>query len=110
MDATRLHDHKRVTLKPKERSHEPDIMFSPEEVERNPRNHCVPLLEIIEIPDSGQRIMVLPYLQHLGDFQTFAEFVEFFTQICEVGSHLVLAWPRPVLMSCHLGPTIPARA
>ncbi|KAF8265789.1 kinase-like domain-containing protein, partial [Lactarius quietus] len=48
----------------------------------NPRNHCVPLLDVIEIPD-GQRIMVLPYLQPLDNFQTVAEFVEFFTQICE---------------------------
>ncbi|KAH9178560.1 kinase-like domain-containing protein [Lactarius sanguifluus] len=83
MDATRLHDRKRVMLKPEEGSHGPDIMFSPEQVARNRRNHCIPLLDIIELHDSSQRIMVLPYLRPLDRFQTFAEFVDFFTQICE---------------------------
>jgi hypothetical protein len=60
--------------------------FSSPEVARDPRNHCVPLLDVIEIPNAGQKLMVMPFLRPFNNprFQTFAEFVAFFTQICEV--------------------------
>jgi hypothetical protein len=62
--------------------------FSSPEVARDPRNYCVPLLDVIEIPNAnaGQKLMVMPFLRPFNNprFQTFAEFVAFFTQICEV--------------------------
>ncbi|KAI0296112.1 kinase-like domain-containing protein [Multifurca ochricompacta] len=90
IDATRRADGKRVMLKkilPEEGPYELDIsrMFSSPELAQNPRNHCVPLLDIIELPNSGQRLMVMPFLRPFNKprFQTFGEFVAFFTQICE---------------------------
>jgi hypothetical protein len=93
MDATRLRDSKRVMLKkvlPEEGPYELQIsrMFS-SEVATDPRNHCVPLLEVITLPNSGQQLMVTPFLRPFDNphFQTFGEFVAFFTQVCEVCSH-----------------------
>lgn len=50
-------------------------------------NHCVPLLEILEIADSpDQKLIVMPFLRPFDNprFQTFGEFVSFFSQICDV--------------------------
>ena len=93
MDATRRRDGKHIMLKkiyPDEGPHELMItqLFSSPAIARDPRNHCVPLLDIIEIPQNGQKLklMVMPFLRPFNDpnFQTFGEFVAFFTQICEV--------------------------
>ncbi len=93
MDATRRRDGKHVMRKkifPDEGPHELTItqLFSSRELARDPRNHCVPLLDIIEIPQSGQKLMVMPFLRPFNNphFQTFGEFVAFFTQISEVRS------------------------
>jgi serine/threonine protein kinase len=90
MDATRLRDGKKVMLKkvyPEEEPHELIItqLFSSQEFADDPRNHCVPLLDIIELPRNGQKLMVMPFLRPFKNprFQTFGEFVTFFTQICE---------------------------
>jgi len=93
MDATRRRDGKYIMLKkiyPDEGPHELVVaqLFSSRELVRDPRNHCVPLLDIIEIPQNGHKLMVMPLLRPFNDphFQTFGEFVAFFTQICEVRS------------------------
>ena len=113
MDATRLRDGKRVMLKkvyPEEGPHELIItqLFSSREFARDPRNHCVPLLDILEA-QNGQKLMVLPFLRPFNNprFQTFGEFVAFFAQICEVDifnircreSSLIELWIR-VSNSC----------
>ena len=96
MDATRLQDGKRVMLKKvfsEEAPHELQIsqMLSSEAVAADPRNHCVPLLDVIELSArSGlQRLMVFPLLRpfYRPRIQTFGEFVSFFIQICEVRQH-----------------------
>jgi hypothetical protein len=98
MDAIRLHDGKRVMLKkvlPEEGPYEVQIsrFFSSGEVATNSRNHCVPLLEVIQLPTSGQQLMVTPFLRPFDNphFQTFGEFVAFFKQVCEVCSRFVSA-------------------
>ncbi|KAH9045898.1 kinase-like domain-containing protein [Lactarius deliciosus] len=90
MDAIRIHDGKRVMLKkvlPEEGPHELEIsrMFSGSGVATNSRNHCVPLLDVIKFPNSGHQLMVMPFLRPFDNphFQTFGEFVAFFTQVCE---------------------------
>jgi len=95
MDATRRRDGRRVMLKKvlhEEGPHELRIAqsFSSPEVARDPRNHCVPLLDVIEIPDAGQKLMVMPFLRPFNNprFQTFGEFVAFFTQTCEVSDKI----------------------
>ena len=94
MDAIRLRDGKRVMLKkvlPEEGPHELQIsrMFSEVATKTNPRNHCVPLLDVITLPNSSQQLMVTPFLRRFDNphFQTFGEFVAFFAQVCEVCSH-----------------------
>jgi hypothetical protein len=92
MDATRRCDGKHVMLKkvlPEEGPYELRItqFFSSPELARDPRNHCVPFLDLIEIPNTNQKLMVIPFLRPFNSprFQTFGEFVAFFTQMCEVG-------------------------
>ncbi|KAH9167190.1 kinase-like domain-containing protein [Lactarius sanguifluus] len=92
MDATRISDGKQVMLKkvlPEEGPHELSITryFSSPELRDDSRNHCVQLLEVIDTADTkpDKRLMVMPFLRPFNDphFQTFGEFVAFFTQICE---------------------------
>lgn len=92
MDATHSQDDCPVMLKrvfPEEGPHELAItmQFSFPELAEDPRNHCVPLLDVIELDGPGShKLMVFPLLRPFNRprFQTFGEFVAFFTQICEV--------------------------
>src|SRR6267154_4107419 len=90
MDATRISDVRLVMLKKllkEEGPHELQInkLFSTELLSSDPRNHCVPLLDVIELRDDPP-ILVHPLLRCHYDprFQTFGEFVTFFAQTCEV--------------------------
>jgi hypothetical protein len=87
IDATRISDGRPVMLKslpPEEGSDELDInkILSTVSLFSNPRNHCVPLLDVIRLP-SDPPIIVNPLLRPFYDprLQTFGEFVTFFTQI-----------------------------
>ncbi|KAI0265921.1 kinase-like domain-containing protein [Gloeopeniophorella convolvens] len=91
MDASRVADGKQVMLKKlleEDGSQELAIIktFSSPDLATDPRNHCVPLLDLIELPDSGHpKLMAMPYLRRFDKprFQTYGEFVSFFSQICE---------------------------
>jgi hypothetical protein len=91
MDAIRISDGRPVMLKrlpPEEEGlYELDInkIFSTASLSLSPRNHCVPLLDVIQLPDDPP-IVVNPLLRPFYDprLQTFGEFVTFFSQICEV--------------------------
>jgi len=91
MDATRERDGKQVMLKrvPGGRELVISQLVSSPRLRHDSRNHCVPLLEVIELPDAhDQKLMVMPLLRPFDQprFQTFGEFVAFFTQICDVRS------------------------
>jgi hypothetical protein len=60
-------------------------LFSSEPLASNPRNHCAPLLDVIQLPNDPP-IMVHSQLRLYYDppFHTYGEFVAFFGQICEV--------------------------
>jgi hypothetical protein len=67
-------------------------MFSTLEMRKDPDNHCVPLLDIIDLSEnknhaSDRKLLVMPLYRRFDDpsFQTYGEFVAFFTQICKVG-------------------------
>ena len=102
MDATRISDGRQVILKrllTEEGPYELEInkLFSTEPLASNPRNHCVHLLDVIELPDDPP-ILVHPLLRPYDDprFQTFGEFITFFSQICEVSSlcfHYTMHFP-----------------
>jgi hypothetical protein len=90
IDATRIADGRPVMLKrlpTEEGPYELQInkLFSTEPLYSNPQNHCVPLLDVIELPDDPP-IIVNSLLRPFYDpqFQTFGEFVTFFAQVCEV--------------------------
>ena len=94
MDAVRIEDDRRVMFKkvlPEEGPHELLItqLFSSPGLKGDPRNHCVPLLDVVSLsqtsPD-GRQFMVMPFLRPFKNprFQTCGEFVAFFTQVGEV--------------------------
>ena len=56
----------------------------------DPRNHCCPILDVLEDPfDADIRIIVMPLLRKFDNpkFQTVGEVVEFFRQAFEVSSN-----------------------
>src|SRR6266852_2839270 len=101
MDAIRMRDNFQVMLKkvhPEEGPHELRInqLFSSPELAKMPDNHCAPLLDIIELQNpERQKLMVSPLLRPFNQpkIQTFEEFVDFFTQICQVRQK-----PLPLLL------------
>jgi hypothetical protein len=60
-------------------------LFSSETLASHPRNHCAPLLDVIQLPNDPP-IMVHSQLRlyHNPPFHTYGEFIAFFEQICEV--------------------------
>ena len=92
MDAVRVRDGCPVVLKqvsPEEGPYELEInrLFSSSELPDDPRDHCAPLLDLIELQGSEyHKIMIFPLPRpfNSAQFQTVGEFVAFFTQICEV--------------------------
>ena len=90
MDATRISDGKPVMLKllmPEEGPYELQInqLFSSEPLRSDRRNHCAPLLDVVELPNEP-KIMVHALLRPFNNppMQTYGEFVAFFGQLCEV--------------------------
>ncbi|KAH8107731.1 kinase-like domain-containing protein [Cristinia sonorae] len=91
LDATRLSDGEMVALKRIKRSEHPyeielTKFFSEEPLRSHPRNHCVPLLDVLDSPhDSDEAILVLPLLRRFFTpaFETLGEALEFFRQIFE---------------------------
>lgn len=64
----------------------------------DPRNHCVPIYEVLEVPDDPDKIiLVMPLLRYFYNpsFYTVGEAVDFLTQVFEVSlsaSCLVRSW------------------
>ncbi len=60
-------------------------LFSTEPLASNPRNHCAPLLDVIQLPNDPP-IMVHSQLRLYNSppFHTYGEFIVFFGQLCEV--------------------------
>ncbi|KAI0796158.1 kinase-like domain-containing protein [Abortiporus biennis] len=91
MDATRISTDELVMLKrvsQKVHPHEVDLTryFSEEPIRSDPRNHCIQLVEVLDVPDNPDlKIMVLPLLRKYNSpsFETIGEALEFFRQIFE---------------------------
>ena len=98
MDAVRAQDGLQVMFKrvlPEEGPYELSIsqLFSSEELAGDRRNHCVTLLDVIELESPERhKLMVFPLLRPFNHphFQTFGEFVAFFTQLREVARFRLL--------------------
>ncbi len=100
LDAVRISDNEHVALKlvDSERNpHEVEISqyLSSEPLRSDPRNHCVPILDVFSVPDEPNfTIMVLPLLRTCNDpsWQTVGEVLSFIQQMFEVPfSHCLLA-------------------
>ena len=90
IDATRMSDGKLVYLKKVgTESQELQILsyLTSEEMRRDPRNHCVPLLDVF--PDAfepDKAIIVMPFLRYINSppFERIEDVLECLDQILEV--------------------------
>jgi hypothetical protein len=76
-------------VRPSLHPHEAEIsaFVSSKDLASDPRNHCVPLYEVLTVPDEEDKILlVFPLLRDWDKpkFETVGEGVEFFRQIFEV--------------------------
>lgn len=72
-------------------------MLSTKELRADPRNHCVPIIEVIDDPeDDSVSYVVMPLLRNADTppFQFVKEIMDFVDQTLEVGS---LSRPNPSL-------------
>ncbi|KAI0350534.1 kinase-like protein [Trametes cingulata] len=89
IDATRMSDGRIVYLKRVRRdSQELQILsfLSSEELRRDPRNHCVPLLDVLQDPsDPDTSFMVMPFLRYIDSppFELVEDVLECLDQILE---------------------------
>ena len=89
MDATRIRDGKFMMLKQLTKSEYPyeveiSQLFSTEPLASNPANHCVPIHEVLQVPDDEDTvILVMPLLRsfYKPRFDTYGEVIEYFRQI-----------------------------
>lgn len=92
MDATRVPDGLYVSLKMvknSEHPHEVEIgkYFMSERLASDPKNHCVPFLDVLSVPNEGDtQIIVMPLLLPFTSprFDTLGEVVECFQQLFAV--------------------------
>ena len=97
MDATRISDGAYITLKsikPSVHPYEAEIgtYLSSEPLASDPKNHCVPIYDVLQVPDVDDRIiLVMPLLRKYNrpPMQTFGESVDFFQQVFEVRANYV---------------------
>ncbi|EGN93808.1 hypothetical protein SERLA73DRAFT_163242 [Serpula lacrymans var. lacrymans S7.3] len=89
LDATRISDGAFVTLKLFKKSLHPfeieiGQFFSTESLLSDPANHCVPIYDVLVVPDDEDRaIIVMPLLRFFDSppFDTFGEVIDFLRQI-----------------------------
>ena len=90
MDATRISDGKLVSLKRVKSSSQEIViasLLSSEGLRKDPRNHCVPILDIIPIPNSDDEvIVVMLFLREATQpiFERVGEVVDYLHQLLEV--------------------------
>ena len=99
LDATRIADGKIVMIKRIYLNESPDEveitqMFATEPLVSDPRNHCVPVIEVLTVPDSDNvRLIVMPLLRAFNNppFNTLGEVVECLRQLFEVSCRTFLS-------------------
>lgn len=102
LDATRISDGTHVMLKiirPSIHPYEAEIgtYLSSPTLKSDPKNHCIPILDVLKLPDIEDRIMlVMPLLRRYNRpaLRTVGEAVDFFDQIFEVCGHFCLIISR----------------
>ena len=97
MDAIRISDGSFVVLKQFLQEDNPDEeavhrMMGMGELVSDPGNHCIPLHEVLDVPNEpGLRLLVMPFACPIDypRWDTVGEAVECIRQIIEVRAHLV---------------------
>ena len=92
MDAVRSSDNDIVALKKVSKTdHEYEVetskYFSSDDLRKDPCNHCVPVFEVLNVPDQPDiQIIVMPLLRRCNNprWLTVGEAVAFFDQMFEV--------------------------
>ena len=92
IDSIRLSDGTAVGLKRVSKSHHPfeqeiGEYFSSDPIVNDPKNHCVPLLEILAVPDDPDVIVIVMPLLRTYDhprFDTYGEAIDCIRQLFEV--------------------------
>ena len=100
LDATRLSDGAYVVLKIISKSvhpYEVEIgrFFSSDPLRSDPANHCIPIYDVLSVPDDKDKvIIIMPLLREYTSpsFGTIGEVVECFRQLFEVSSLNVLEY------------------
>lgn len=62
-------------------------LFSSEPLASDPRNHCVPFIDVLPVPDQeGEHLIITPLLRpwNSPSLETYGEAVAFLSQIFEV--------------------------
>jgi len=93
--------------------YEADIggMFSSEPVASEPRNHCIPIYDVLRVPDDDDLVLLVMPLLHAHDdvpFDTIGEAVEFIRQIFEARCSVHSPAFQPFLPDKSPGPAIHA--
>ncbi|KAJ3884690.1 hypothetical protein GG344DRAFT_83642 [Lentinula edodes] len=90
IDAIRISDNKPVMLKKVSRVIHPQeveigLYFSNESIAADPRNHCVPIYDVIPVPNSEMDLIVMPVLRPFNEpeFDTVGEAIAFMQQLFE---------------------------
>jgi len=104
LDATRIADGKFVVLKSTKKSKHPfeaeiGSFFSTPPLATNPANHCVPIYEVLQVPDDEDRVLLaMPLLRQYDNprFDTFGEVLDFFRQIFEVLHSITISQPSTI--------------
>ncbi len=98
IDATRISDGALVYMKrARTDSQELHIMsyLNSDELRRDPRNHCVPLLDVLQDPiDTDMSIMVMPFLKYIDkpDMERVEDVLQCIDQVLEVQYLASLPW------------------
>lgn len=96
-DAVRESDGSYVMLKsvnPSTHPYEAEIgtFYSTEPLASDPKNHCIPIYDVLKLPDEDDTILlVMPLMRQCANppFQTFGEAVDFFGQLFEVCEYVL---------------------
>ncbi|CAL1706324.1 unnamed protein product [Somion occarium] len=91
IDATRISDGELVVLKRVSHAEHPyekeiSLFFSQEPIASHPHNHCVPIYDVLDLPeDDDYFILVMPLLREYDNprIKSIGEAVEFFRQLFE---------------------------
>lgn len=63
------------------------LYFSSEPLASHPRNHCIPMYEVLDVPNTDNEVIfVMPLLREFSNprIKSVGEAVEFFRQVFEV--------------------------